>query len=92
MRAWKSESNEYVLQRETVLHETAELAKGLLERWGLVAGAPGGEDSCGRAKLRLMTPEELVDRAFETAERFMAIAREKGLLLDVPNPRDEVSP
>jgi hypothetical protein len=54
-----------------VIHDTeypnfeARLAATLMERWGMVAGEPDGEDSAGRAKLRLSTPQELAQRACE---------------------------
>ena len=35
----------------------------LIERWGMVAAMSDGEDSAGRQRLRLATPEELVSRA-----------------------------
>lgn len=44
-------------------NQQARMALALVERWGMVAGMPDGEDSTGRAKLRLSTPEELADRA-----------------------------
>lgn len=40
----------------------------LIERWGMVQGKDGGEDSAGRAKLELMDEQELVDRAFLIAD------------------------
>lgn len=46
----------------------AELASHLIDRWGMVSGAPDGEDSAGRAKMRLLSPEEVVRRACDTAE------------------------
>jgi len=45
----------------------AKIAFSLVERWGLVAGVPDGEDSAGRQKLRLATNQELVDRACNVA-------------------------
>lgn len=42
-------------------------AKDILEcilRWGMVAGKPDGYDKQGRQKLKLLKPEEVVDRAF----------------------------
>ena len=46
----------------------ARMAAALLEKWGMVACLPDGEDSAGRQKLRLMTPHELVERATDVAE------------------------
>ena len=53
----------------------AKIAISLVEKWGMVSGAEGGEVSTGRAKLRLMTPHEVVDRACETAEALVAELR-----------------
>jgi hypothetical protein len=52
-------------------------AREFISRWGMVAAVPDGEDSSGRAKVRLSTPEELVVRAFETAELFHKALEEK---------------
>ena len=50
-------------------HLTCEavLACQMMEKWGLVAATPDGEDSAGRAKLRRMTGEELAREACEAA-------------------------
>lgn len=63
----------------------ARLAMELIARWGLVAAAPDGEDSSGRSKARLQTPEELVTGACETAERAFIAFRTRGWMLDVPS-------
>lgn len=47
-------------------HEAA-LACQMMERWGLVAATPDGEDSAGRAKLRRITGEELAREACDAA-------------------------
>lgn len=49
-----------------------------LERWGMVQGMDGGEDSAGRQRMKLMPPEEVVDRAVAVAELAFARLREKG--------------
>jgi hypothetical protein len=54
----------------------------------MVAAAPDGEDSAGRAKLRLATPEELVQRAFVTANLAYWNARQRGLILNLPDLKD----
>ena len=53
--------------KEMALTLPARIACELLTKWGMVAATPDGEDSAGRAKLRLQTPVELADRAVETA-------------------------
>lgn len=67
------------------LNQEAKLAADLIERWGLVAAMPDGEDSAGRAKLRLPTADELVTRAMFIAERLWAMARERGHIVTLPD-------
>ena len=66
----------------------ARLAGLLVERWGLVAAIVDGEDSAGRAKLRLSTPEELVLRACEVAERLVEECRSRGWTEQLPNAEE----
>ncbi len=63
----------------------ASFAMELLEKWGLVAAMPDGEDSSGRAKMRLPTTQELVTRSFDIAEAAMAEARTRGMMVDLPD-------
>ena len=49
-----------------------------IEKWGMVAAAPDGEDSAGRQKLRLATPEEMVARAMQTTEAAFRTLRAHG--------------
>lgn len=49
------------------LKRPARMAQAFVEKWGMVAAEDGGEDSSGRAKLKLSTPQEVVDRACEIA-------------------------
>lgn len=51
----------------------------------MVCAVPDGEDSSGQAKLRIMTPDEVVQRSFETAERFFAQAAERGHMAELPD-------
>ncbi len=60
-------------------------AMQLIERWGMVAGEPDGEDSAGRSKLKLQSVNSLVARAFDTAELADAVARDRGHIIDVPD-------
>lgn len=63
--AWSS--NPVTVWNREVMEIEARLASEMIIRWGMVAAAPDGEDSAGRAKLRLLTPAELVERACESA-------------------------
>lgn len=57
----------------------------LVERWGMVAGKPDGEDSAGRSKLGLLSEGEVVQRAIKTAELTFAAMRENGMLIPIPS-------
>jgi hypothetical protein len=60
------------------------LAAVLVERWGMVAAVEDGEDSAGRARLRLATPEEVVARAVKCATLLVDECRSRGLMVEVP--------
>ena len=64
----------------------AQWALQFLERWGLVAGEDGGEDSQGRAKYRLQAPDEAVQRACAIAEKLYEEFERRDWLLEVPDP------
>ena len=49
----------------------ANIAIDFITKWGMVAAIPDGEDSVGRQRLRLATPEELVDRSILTTKLLM---------------------
>ena len=76
------------------LHETkfmgveGRIATDFIGRWGMIAGEPDGEDSAGRAKGRLLTPGEVVDRAVEMTELLMKSAKEKGWMVEGPDVRE----
>lgn len=62
---------------------TARLAFALIERWGAVAAESDGEDSAGRAKLKLQAPDDLVRRAFDIAQSAVAEAKKRGLMINM---------
>ena len=57
----------------------------LLEKWGMVAAKMNGEDSSGRARMALLTPEEVVNRAFEVTALFFKQAKGLGFLINLPD-------
>lgn len=63
----------------------ARLATALLEKWGLAASMPDGEDTTGRAKLRLAEADELVKRACDIAQLSIAEFRKREWMLKVPS-------
>lgn len=65
--------------------DVAQFAMQLIDRHANVAGHEDGEDSQGRSKLRLQTPEELVERSFKIAQLTFAMARARGHMLTLPD-------
>jgi len=63
----------------------ARIALNLAERWGMIAAVPDGEDSSGRSKLRTMTPEEITDRACNTAESLLVEIKNRGWIAEAPS-------
>lgn len=63
-----------------LLEARAEIALKLLDHFGVVAGTNEGEDSAGRSKLILQTPEEVVKRCFNIAELFIAEAETRNAI------------
>lgn len=69
----------------------ARIAACLIERWGLVAAQRDGEDSAGRARLRKLTPQELVAEACETAQLACDEFRRRGWVLQLPTHEEAVA-
>lgn len=63
----------------------ANMAFALIERWGMVAATPDGEDSAGRQKFRLQTSDELVARAFTVATDAVRYALSLGYMRALPD-------
>ncbi len=66
----------------------AEAVLEMITKWGMIATCPDKEDSSGRAKVRLLTPEELVERAMETTKLALSRLIDTGHVEDV-NPASE---
>lgn len=82
-----SGSTEITICHTEVPQEKAKTALDLMRHLAIVAGEVNGEDTAGRQKLRLMTPEEVVDRAISIADIAWNKFREKDWILDVPVPK-----
>jgi hypothetical protein len=61
----------------------ARYAMQLAERFALIAGEDNGEDSAGRQKLRLATPDEVVQRACNIAHLMFTEIRDRNWMLPV---------
>jgi len=71
------------------LNQRAKLASELVGRWGMVAAIPDGEDKAGRQKLRMMTEEEMAQRACVTAQCLFQAFEDNQWLYDVPDTQSE---
>lgn len=92
MRAKRRDYKEadQVIHKAEVLGPEAAFAMELCGRWALVAAMPDGEDTAGRQKLRLPTPEELTARTMEIAKSLFGAMRAEGWTLPVPLPLVDV--
>jgi hypothetical protein len=81
-------TNEIRLGKAWVPNETGELAIRFATHFGVVAAEDAGEDSKGRSKLRLQSPEMVVKRACDMAEQLVAKMKERGWVVDIPDLPD----
>lgn len=68
----------------------AEFAMVCIEKWGMVAATSDGEDSSGRAKLRGLTPQEVVTKACDVAGLAFERFKELGWTTAVPSMQELV--
>lgn len=66
------------------------LALLLIEKWGMITGTRGMEDSQGRATLDLLPVREVVDRAVEMAEVCVARLEERGWVRPLSGSVEEI--
>lgn len=76
-----------VVVRTQELAGPAKVAVEMATHWGMIAGTPDGEDSAGRQKLRLLSPDELSNRACQTAQALWMRFERLGWLVAIPEPR-----
>ena len=86
-RGYKNFPERKILELEYPEME-ARIALAMLERWGMICAEIDGEDSAGRQKARLMSPEELTTRAFTCAALAMKTMRDGGLLIRLPTEEE----
>jgi hypothetical protein len=86
---WGASMPETIIYNKINPMHRATTALALLERWGMIAAEIDGEDSAGRTKARLMTPEEMVTRACDTANLVWDEFEKREWLLMLPEPPDE---
>ena len=73
-----------------ILDGASSLAVDLIHQWGMVAGASRKDDAASDANpgIRLLSPEEVVTRAFAVADVFMAECEKRGSILVNTEGRD----
>lgn len=62
-----------------------DFARQLITHFGVIAGAPDGEDAAGRQKGKLLEPDEVVNRAIAITEKAFAAFEERGWLIELPS-------
>jgi len=78
-----------VTTNETELLEVeARMAADMVIKWGMIVAEPDGEDSSGREKTKLMSVENLVERAFRTAKLILETARRENLIHTPPTLKE----
>lgn len=75
-----------VIHNSSLLVSAAEIAREMAARWGCVAAEPDGEDSAGRSRMRLATPDEVAARACNTAAALWAEFEARGWIVSIPDP------
>lgn len=83
---WPKGSTSIVTYPSVVTNLESSLAMDLARDMAIVAAAPDGEDSHGRSKLRLLTPQEVASRACSIASAMVEQFVEKGWLEQLPEP------
>lgn len=78
---------EVVVVNTQALFIQAHIATDLMKHLAIVAGVPDGESSDGQQKFRLMTPDEVVERATGIAEKAWQEYEKRGWLLALPLPK-----
>jgi hypothetical protein len=82
-RDFRGQPMRSVVWHTQVPNEEARFAMALVERFGLIAGKPDGEDSAGRAIINTLPVAETVARAFDLAGEAFRVMHERGLMLEL---------
>jgi len=75
-----------------ILHKTCEpyaiakVAMDMAARWATIAAVPDGEDSSGKQKLRMQTPDELAQHACDVAAALWKQFEDRGWFFENPRP------
>ena len=83
---------EPVLYNKLLFGMEAKIAIEMVQRWGVIAAMDDGEDSAGRHRVRLMTTEELVQRACDSAQKLTEEFEKREWVLKLPEPQTKDGP
>lgn len=78
---------EIKISRSMIVNAEADFAMELMRHLAIAIGHPDGEDSAGRAKLRLMTPQEISNRACEISRCAFDEFEKNDWLVALPAPK-----
>lgn len=81
--------NEIRLTKTWVPNEVGELAIRFATHFGVIAATESGEDSQGRAKIALQSPQQVIDRACEMAQLLTDKMKANGWIVDLPDLPEE---
>ena len=85
---YKGRTEVITFNRQQINHAAA-IAESLVEKWGAIACIPDGEDSSGRQKLRLSSPEELAKRCCDVAHGMWDEFIRRDWVTELPDPTPE---
>ncbi len=86
---YSNDEKEIVLHQRRMVDQRASFAMQLMERWGMVAATPDGDDSSGRQKMRHLDPDEVARFACETSQFAFAEFEKRGWIAVVDRPGKE---
>ncbi len=84
----KYELEGIVVHARKRLNMKGEIAQRLMEHLAIAAGQEDGEDSAGRRAFKLQTPEQVVTRACEIADKLVNEFEARGWVVEIPAYQD----
>lgn len=87
-RDFRPGCTDVTLYETSVGNERARFAAELLSRLAIITAETDGEDSAGRQKCRLMTPEECAQRAADISDAAFNEFEKRNWMIDIPEPTE----
>ena len=81
----KYDEGSYAMHHTRIPGVRAQFAMELSKQLGVALACPDGEDSSGKQKFRMLTPEEVAERACAISESMFAGFEDRGWILDLPS-------